>query len=192
MELGRHEAAHFLQRLPLRAIVALAARCALRSRWQFDLSATVPNRETHLAAVDAALRLALDFARTGRLPADAQAVVHAAFAAAVAAPEHRCTAAATLAGLAANAALTSLTDPQLVPLRSAFCLQGGRPAEEAAWVDFVKLLGFGLGRFPDLGEGIDASESGPLGMLQPMIVQVWPTPPPLAPTSHSLVGPKSR
>lgn len=40
-------------------------------------------------------------------------------------------------------------------------------AAVAAWSDFHRLQGLGLGRFPELGEPIDPSEDGPLGPLWP-------------------------
>src|ERR1700730_5786283 len=52
-----------LEHLPLRAIVALAARCSQRMRADLDLPLDkAPDRARHMAAVDAAIRAARDFA----------------------------------------------------------------------------------------------------------------------------------
>ena len=52
-----------LKRLPLRAIVTLAARCARRVQHLARLPDDLPEKERCLSAVEAAIRLAEDFAK---------------------------------------------------------------------------------------------------------------------------------
>jgi hypothetical protein len=59
-----------LKRLPLRAIVAFAARCARRVETLGQLPEGEPERERRQSAIDAAIRLAEDFARGANTPPD--------------------------------------------------------------------------------------------------------------------------
>jgi hypothetical protein len=63
-----------LKALPLRAIVAFAARCARRIEPLAQLPEGAPQRESRRGAVEAALRMAEDFARGTDAPPDESVV----------------------------------------------------------------------------------------------------------------------
>jgi len=155
-----------LQRLPLRAIVALCTRCASRLRHEFDLPGNISDRGRVMGAVDAAIRMARDFAADQPVPNNALDIVNAAMSAAGKAPANMYGTPATDAGMAALVALT-IHDGQidLVPNRARMCVEGVGRAAFATRADYDRLLELGLGPFPELGQPVDVSESGPLGPL---------------------------
>jgi hypothetical protein len=182
-----------LGQLPLRAIVAFATRCARRARLLYRLSAGEPGAAEYESAVDRAIELAESLA-TDR-PGDGTAFASnvANFASNVAnragtdAPDRAATAAAFAAGDAAFAAAAA-AGPSIVDARRAAragadaadkCAAAGRAAARAgvdaadryaaraADDDYGKLLRLNLGKYPDLGQPVDPSESGPLGPLWP-------------------------
>jgi hypothetical protein len=73
MELPDFTVEH-LKQLPLRAIVAFAARCARRVEHLAQLPEGDPERESRQIAIEAALRLAEDFARGADTPPDPSVV----------------------------------------------------------------------------------------------------------------------
>jgi hypothetical protein len=160
------ERAELLRRLPLCAIVALAVRAAKRERAQFDLPGDAPYRAAHMADVDRALRMAMDFASGGALPAEAYAVVGAALDAARATATGAMSMAARHAAFAAAAAVAAVEDPDSVPEKVAFCARFRGAGGAGARADYERLLALSLGKFPELGDPVDASENGPLGPLR--------------------------
>ena len=73
MELPDFTVEH-LKKLPLRAIVAFAARCARRVEHLAQLPEGHPERESRRGAVEAALRMAEGFARGSTAPPDESVV----------------------------------------------------------------------------------------------------------------------
>jgi hypothetical protein len=104
--MGESLTAKDLQRLPLRAIVALCARSAARFRAQFAIPGDTPDRGRIMASVDAAIRMACDFAAEQPLPSDAAKIVNAALSAAGEASANMLGVPSTIAGMAAGVALT--------------------------------------------------------------------------------------
>jgi hypothetical protein len=97
-----------LKKLPLRAIVAGAARCARRVEHLAQLPEGHPEREGRRAAVDAAIRMGEDFARGSEIPS-AEDVVRAIDASrAVASGDPCCNHAVASAAEAAHAAASAM------------------------------------------------------------------------------------
>jgi hypothetical protein len=192
-----------LKRLPLRAIIAFAARCARRVEHLAQLPEGHPGKEERRVAIDAALRLAEDVAR-GEASHAADSVVQAidvSCRAASVAPN--CASAAAAAARAAHAAASVLSvidrvvEDQDMPqsARTAeareFLGSLGRSTVDLAALsaytaavdafdavglanegfvaaslnDYDHLRRLNLGQYPQPGEPIDASPSGPLGAL---------------------------
>jgi hypothetical protein len=193
-----------LKKLPLRAMIAFAARCARRVEELAQLPEGHPGREERRVAIDAALRLAEDVAR-GETCSGVESAVEAidrSRQAACVAPS--CVSAAAAASQAAHAAVSVLSvlnravEDQDMP-------QSGRTAEArkllsalgqstldlaafsaytaaaeaydavgldneafvaAALNDYDRLSRLNLGRYPQPGEPIDPSPSGPLGAIR--------------------------
>jgi hypothetical protein len=146
-----------LRKLPLRAIVAFAGRCARRVQPLYSVAAGASDRLTHIHSVDRAINVAEIWAGGGaaddaaaRAADDARA---AANADAAAADDATAAFAAGLAALAADAA--------------------ARAADDAARRDYEALLALQLGDFPELGRPIDPSEAGPLGSFWPWEQSGW-------------------
>jgi hypothetical protein len=96
-----------LKKLPLRAIVALAARCARRVEHLAQLPEGHPEHERRRAAVDAAIRMAEDFS-SGSPCTSAESVVQALDASrGVAGGGRSCESAAAAAAEAAHAAASA-------------------------------------------------------------------------------------
>ena len=192
-----------LKALPLRAIVAFAARCARRVETLAQLPEGHPQREGRRGAVEAAVGMAEAFARGADEPPDdstiaaidasrgvaggpagsadaAAAAAEAAHAASTAwertGPDETDKSAAgelktaearkflgavthVTADLAALAAFTAAVD--------AFTSVGYHNEDfvNAALDDYDRLLRLNLGRYPEAGQPIDPSLSGPLGRL---------------------------
>lgn len=155
-----------LQRLPLRAIVALCARCAMRMRAGFDLPGNVPDRGVQMAAVDDAVRLARDYAGGTRRPTEAGQVASAAMRAAGAAPADMLGVEATKVGWAVAAVEAAQNgETHMVAARAERCIRAQGVHGEAARRDFDGLVRLGLGAFPELGNPVNVAEDGPLGPL---------------------------
>ena len=171
-----------LRQLPLRAVVALAARGARRVQSYFNRHSGYPEHEDHKTAVDARIKAAEGFAE-GRwddsavhrsdppegAPGDlSRAVLDRTGDAAAA----QAVTAADQARWAALAAVRRQAEDTVAhaaeAIRSALSASGeGSPAAAAAAGDYQKLRGLDLGAFPDFGNPVDLSESGPLGPLWP-------------------------
>jgi hypothetical protein len=95
-----------LKVLPLRAIVAFAARCARRVEPLAQLPAGDPQRESRRKIVEAALRMAEEFARGADVPPD-ETVITAIDAARDAADESTGSSAVSAAAQAAHAAASA-------------------------------------------------------------------------------------
>jgi hypothetical protein len=175
-----------LKKLPLLAIVAYAVRCARRVQ---PILGTIPNFATHGAAVEQAISLAERFCVGKDLNAAPDAAERAADAAGRAAAIARSFAGGIAAALAAGAAqaaaqATAAVEDYLVQPNSADRVaraatyaagRAGRAvaADRCAAVsaavraDFDRLLSLNLGTYPDPGQPIDPTETGPLGSLWP-------------------------
>ena len=189
-----------LKKLPLRAIVALAARCARRVESLGFLPDGHADRDRCRAAIDGAIRLAEDFARGSpcrdvstvirevescRSIAQGEYVRETAVGAAVW-TSHAAGAAMEGLGLRDEPAEVGLMGtrqpspfPQLANVaadlaaRDAFtaavdaavAASFGDEFIMASMQDYQTLLKLGLGRYPEAGEPIDPSPTGPLGKL---------------------------
>lgn len=174
-----------LKTLPLRALVAFAARCAQRVYPYFYLPPDNP--EAHMAddAVLQAARVSLDFVNGSLLDprvahSTEDAVVRALLAVSDGeSPDTRAALSCNAAYAAINATVLALGAVK-APSRAT---EGSKvvaatvTALEAALVidldirhkvirDFQILNRLSLGRFPDWGRGFDASERGTLGPLE--------------------------
>lgn len=178
-----------LAQLSLRSCVAYAVRCALRMRPRFQIPSEHP-AAGHEAAMDQAIALAAAFARS-----DATDPARAACAAEFAYGLADATADVTFysgfaAAHAVQAASTAIRAQELVNdgvatdvAASAYgasrVLEANSQQEYATLVvgairaDFDKLQSLSLGRFAELGQPIDPTESGPLGNLWPLGEPAW-------------------
>jgi hypothetical protein len=202
MELPDFTVEH-LKQLPLRAIVAFAARCARRVEPLAQRPEGDPERESHRAAVDAAIRMAEEFAGGKDTALDpsvllainaiktspggpigsrsaAAAATGAAHAAASAcnvretreAERYRPLVERTAGDWSPIGAIEHLT-VDLAALDAftaaveAYDAVGYHNEEfvAAALNDYDRLLRLKLGRYPEPGDPIDPSPSGPLGRL---------------------------
>jgi hypothetical protein len=180
-----------LRKLPLRAQLAFAARCARRVQpLATRLSDDLANHE----AVERAIAVAEQFAR-GHLPnhAEPESAYEGARDAARAAwdaGDHTASRARDAAAYAAQAAGYASQGPRLGPAanasRAAFyadndgsdaagAVKARAAFDEAASSHLTKLARLKLGTFPQFGDPIDPSESGPLGPLWPKgAPEGWP------------------
>jgi PTS system nitrogen regulatory IIA component len=178
-----------LKQLPLRAVVALAARCARRVQPFFKLPDDHPEKQRHVAAVERAIRTAEEFvrgipvaapdaaasaARSASLAYSAARVASLALWAAEAASKASDAEAASDAVQAAGRASGAVWDAAKAAGNAARAAGDAANAYNAWFTaaaasrsDFSQLCGLGLGRFPELGEPFDPSENGPLGPLWP-------------------------
>lgn len=174
-----------LKNLPLRALVAFAARCAQRVSPYFYLPAGHLEAQEAEEAVKQASRISLDFVNGSLLdPRVAHAAEESVVRALLAVSEGECP--DTKAALSCNAAYAAINATVLAlgsvkaPSRAT---EGSKviaatvTALEAALVvdldirhkvirDFQILNRLSLGRFPDWGRGFDGSERGTLGPLE--------------------------
>lgn len=196
------------EHLPLRALVAIAARCARRVRTIYR----EPN-ERHQLAVDLAIDLAERFAagdtNVGTVEATeaAEAAREALFqsdadpasSGSIAAAMHAADAVAHAAGDAEGAKVAvAVQDAAAATDEAVSEVPGADLSNPAAWKaaedDCQKLLRLDLGSFGDLGEPIDTSEAGPLGPVWPEGAPTWlpgPQVPILKPTLSGDIGPQS-
>ncbi|HLA83866.1 MAG TPA: hypothetical protein VJL29_03650 [Thermoguttaceae bacterium] len=165
-----------LKQLPLRAIVAYAARCARRVQPDFQ-----PKEDRYVAVVREAIVCAENFAR-----ADESKRVDVATIAAEAYRISRIHVAAATAYYAADAtrhSIAAVRDSSAeaaektvnAALAAAMLTADAAPPNDrkefvmaAAVRDYQNLVSLGLGSFPEPGKPVDASEKGPLGWF-------WPT-----------------
>jgi hypothetical protein len=164
-----------LKALPLRAIVAFAARCARRVQ---PLTSSLP--EHGRDAVERAIQVAEGFAcgddltgaaaRAADVAADAWADADAADAAADAAR-----AAANAARAAAWAADADAATAARAADAADAAADAARAAADAAAdaLDLNRLIALNLGRPGTRGSPIDPSEAGPLGPLWPNGAPDW-------------------
>jgi hypothetical protein len=180
-----------LKKLPLLAIVAYAVRCARRAQPVLD---TIPSFAMHGAAVEQAISLAERFCVGANLNAAPDAAERAAEAAGRAASVAQSFAGGSAVALAAGAAQAaaqaiaavedSWADPNSADRvvravtngagRASRAVAADRTAADrtaavnaAARADYDRLLSLNPGTYPDLGEPIDPTETGPLGSLWP-------------------------
>jgi hypothetical protein len=178
-----------LKQIPLRALVAYAARCARRLHLLFDARIVDPE---YRANVEQPIQIAERFARGDVGSGDAawqsaMAAGDAAVAAAKAIGDGDLEAVANASLEAAKTAMAALEADlagktehsgyadaieRVVALGSAEAAWAAvavwATAVAAAWADYEKLLNLDLGAFPELGQPIDPSESGQLGPLWPV------------------------
>lgn len=175
-----------LKRLPLLAMVAYAVRCAKRAQ---PVLATIPSFATHASAVEQAISFAERFCIGNDLNAAPDAAERTADAAGRAAGVARSFAGGSAVALAAGAAqaaaqaAAAVEDSWAQPdsadrvVRAASYAAGraGRAVSAdrcaavsaAARADYDRLLSLSLGTYPDPGQPIDPTETGPLGSLWP-------------------------
>jgi hypothetical protein len=166
-----------LRTLPLRGMVAFAARCAERSRVHLASEPSYPS-EGFPAAIEGAIRVATAFAGSETIPAEvAQAAAEAAEGWVV------CRRGVHVdyqqLATAASAAARAVWEAVRAPAEGMAdrVLKWAWVAGNAEWKgsevvglaarDLQSLQGQGLGTFPDLGAALDVSGQGPLGPLWP-------------------------
>jgi hypothetical protein len=181
-----------LTNLPLRAIVAFAARCARRVQPRFEawVRSNGANGATNphwLAQVETATKLAEDYAAgVERISADYETPIEAVHHAARKVGEKGASETALQASHAAHSAAYALRTaraaaryanpsphetfpaPDTVAIMAAHAAAAALHAGggvDAARRDFGVLACGDYGRFPDLGQPVVVDESGPLGEL---------------------------
>jgi len=189
-----------LKKLPLRAIVALAARCARRVESPSLLPDGHQDRDRCRTAIDGAIRLAEDFARGSPCAAVPSVIRDVETCRAIAQGEyvretpigavvwtsHAAAAATESLGLRDEPAEVDLMGtrqpnsfPQLANVgadlaaRDAFTAAVDAAVAAGCGDEFIKgsmqdyqsLLKLGLGPYPEAGQPIDPSPTGPLGAL---------------------------
>src|SRR5580698_10630440 len=178
------ESATDLKQLPLRALVAYAARCARRVQSQYALPEGHPETAACQAALDAAIRVAEQFA-SGEEPS-AESIAQAEEAtvrailqvsgddngnpvAAYAANAAYATIDAATAGVAALSASDPLPAAEKVADAAAIAFETASAIRDdvvrPAKLDFEMLHRMHLGKFPGIGEPINPAETGILGPL---------------------------
>ncbi len=179
-----------LQKLPLGAIVTYAARCARRVQPLYDCPADTPELERHKADVEWAISLAETFCLSHEVSAAAYAAAYAARDATAAVEAQDAARAASAAARAAayafdipksavydhsvyasRVAVEAADAAQAAARAAGHAADGTGAAQAAARADFDRLLTLNPGTYPKLGDPIDPTENGPLGML-------WPEGPP--------------
>ncbi len=175
-----------LRRLPLRALVAFASRCARRIQSQYVLENDHPTKQTSTAAINAAIRVAEEFAMGGAVDvkkaATAARDAEEAFAAAQEADPansgaiHAAKAALAAVG-AANISFAVRASKgmgkevwaavEIAGESMIAAMSDEETASRALAFDLETLAELELGQFPDWGETIDPMEDGPLGPLTP-------------------------
>jgi len=179
-----------LKVLPLRAIVAFAARCARRVEHLAELPEGNPQRESRRKAIEAAFRLAESYAKGADSPPD-ESVLAAIDATRDAGGERAGSVATSAIAQAARAAASAWhagpqgaedsralshltrTTADLAALNAftaaeeAFIAVGylNEDFVDAALGDYHRLVRLNLGRYPEQGDPVDPSPDGPLGPL---------------------------
>jgi hypothetical protein len=172
-----------LQKLPLRALVAYAARAARRVQPIYDRATQIPDFSEKKVAVDSAISVAEGFCAGNSYNAQvlevskatahgaAQAVAasdatyYAAQAAWAAVDAAHAAFASTGIVAAAHAATAASSSENAV----AHCADmiAALVSVAAAAADYERLRDLNLGTYPELGDRVDATEKGPLGPLWP-------------------------
>jgi hypothetical protein len=190
-----------MKKLPLRAVVAFAARCALRVEHLALLPDDHPESASYRSAVRAAVGLAEDFARglpctacdavvrnieAARSHARGELARELAMGAVIQAAHSAVTGLHTLdiqddpgewrlssrpeRGILPHLADLSADNTAIEAFTAAVeASDAARYSDEfvqAAIADFEKLKSLNLGRYPDAGQPIDPSPTGPLGPLR--------------------------
>jgi len=183
-------------RLPHRAIVAYAARCARRvqPRYPLWLWTSGPSPDSaQMGAIEIAVKAAEDFAngiehvalsyeepienasRAARHASEQSAAFAASMAAHAANAAAYCVRSARAAARYANPAPhETFPAPDTVAIMAAHAAAAAQHAgspPEAALTDYQRIIQGDFGVFPELGRPVDCSEHGPLGPL-------WPASPP--------------
>ncbi len=175
-----------LRRLPLRALVAFASRCARRIQSQYVLENDHPTKQSSTDSINAAIRVAEEFAMGGSVDAkkaatatrDAEEAYAAAQDPEFASPEAVHAAKAALAAVgAANIcfavkASQGMDKEVWVAVEIAgesmiAAMADEETASRALAFDLETLAELELGEFPEWGETVDPMEDGPLGPLVP-------------------------
>ena len=175
-----------LKVLPLRAIVAFAARCARRVEPLAQLPEGDARRESRRTAVDAALRMAEAFARGSDAPLD-ESVVAAIDATRDAGDESAGSSAVSAAAQAAHAAASAwhdrvLLSASLTHVTADLAALNAYTAAAGAFVsvgyhnedfvgaalrDYDTLVRLQLGRYPEPGAPVDPLRGGPWAPCDP-------------------------
>lgn len=187
-----------LKKLPLRAIVAYAVRCARRVQPLYRLARRIPDRERHQAAIETILMIGERFCRdetaaaanaftagartfsAARVTGAADAAARAARAASAARAANATHAAlvanaaraASAAAEAANAAEATET-VEAANVAATNATNVAATNANAAGADYDRLVSLNLGVYPNLGQPIDLAENGPLGPLWPEVPPKW-------------------
>lgn len=140
--------------LPLRAIVAYAARCARRAQPHYRLPEAHPDLRRHVSALDRTLALAEDLAADQKVERIAEAADDA-YAAAV-------QAGVGFAAVTSSSAATFAAEAAFLTAETAASASGDAVPYGN---DYDRLLQIVLGRPHNFDEPIDATENGPLGPL---------------------------
>lgn len=173
-----------LQRLPLRALVAFISRCARRVQDLYVLEDDHPTKQMCTMAIDAAIRVAEEFAMGGAVDANRADIAESDVMEAVAAARESDGAdpgavyaadAAYAAVSATQKAFEAIQTPasgeaiwSAIEVAGASAIAGATDetsTAKALAIDLENLTSLNLGVFPDLGETIDPMEDGPLGSL---------------------------
>jgi hypothetical protein len=173
-----------LKQLPIRAMVAYASRCARRAQPLLKLGRKHRDPETCRKTVDSAIRLAEAFAAGGEIEpqvvAQFEEIMVQALLSVSALGEDFQTAAyaanaayAVLSATSAALEIEAADDPTELANRvldacataTESAISADDAVERAARLDWEMLHRMRLGRFPDLGEPINPTESGILGPL---------------------------
>lgn len=175
-----------LGRLPLRAVVAYAGRCAQRVAHFAQIDAGTSDRVADSSVVESAIDLALRFAAGEDIKqADAQeteeAVVQALMASLEDNSRSRQSAFAGNAAYAAVNALVTALASRIAPSRPTVAMKAVMAAVTAGDAavaahpfvhhsmirDWSRLSRMSLGSFPEIGRSFDPTEKGPLGPVHP-------------------------
>ncbi len=171
--------------MPLRALVAYAARCAQRVKPYFYLPSEHPETDAAQEALSLAVQVSLEFVNGSLIdPLAAQSAEDAVVRALLAvsegeSPDTKAALSCNAAYAAINAAVLALNSVK-APSRAtegSKVIAAAVTASDAALVidpdikhkmirDFQILTRLPLGRFPDWGRTFDASERGTMGPLQ--------------------------
>ncbi len=176
---SRQELISQLSQLPLRAIVAFAARCARRAQPVFARDRTHPDYELHATLVEKAISAAENFAKGDPTAAGGECAheVMGVATAAISTPagnDARPDFSRTDSALSASDAITSaISARQNNASLTAACaadayshaLGAAPPSLVFAALDLRQLLISDLGQHPDLGSAVDPGEGGLLGPL---------------------------
>lgn len=173
-----------LKQLPIRAMLAYAARCARRAQPQFKLSPKHRDAAACKKAVESSIRLAEVFVAGGEIDRQVVAqieeiMVHALMAVSAEGETEKTAAYAATAAYAVISATSAaleiedavdpteyanrVLDACVTATESAISTDAA--VERAARLDWEMLHRMRLGKYPDLGEPINPAESGILGPL---------------------------